>query len=355
VDVVTLASEFPNDNRALHRGVIWVCLEPTGNAQAERVRPSERRSTPASELASHDEIASSGSREPCVRAPEASAAAHDSLAPPEDDQVDDVAGPIVVEELEPVEASVEGEVLGGDIESELALVTSEVVASVEAGAHALALPNVESELVVAEVAAPAPTRIEPARDLVDAERAIPAPAVSEVVLASARERSALDVSEPSCTAVVEVVTPVFEDVVASEHALHDSSTLLPAPDDPFTVFVCTLADVAIGAGSSHVASLLPGLLFDGRLTQPLDAGVADALRAAGIWNGTEVAPRFVSITSAWRAILRGTSDDFDACGTAMLDEWASELLARLLDTPAKAPSLRQELRSRGVAAFGLAA
>ncbi|MBN9164395.1 MAG: hypothetical protein J0I07_25755, partial [Myxococcales bacterium] len=36
-------------------------------------------------------------------------------------------------------------------------------------------------------------------------------------------------------------------------------------------------------------------------------------------------------------------------------EWAADLLARLLAAPAKAPSLRQELRSRGVAAFGLAA
>ena len=58
-------------------------------------------------------------------------------------------------------------------------------------------------------------------------------------------------------------------------------------------------------------------------------------------------------TRAWRAILRGTSDDFTACGGAMLDEWAAGILARLLGAPAREPVLRRELRARGVAAFGL--
>jgi hypothetical protein len=37
----------------------------------------------------------------------------------------------------------------------------------------------------------------------------------------------------------------------------------------------------------------------------------------------------------------------------MLDEWASDLLAKLLNEPSKTSTLRQALRSRGVAAFGL--
>jgi hypothetical protein len=57
--------------------------------------------------------------------------------------------------------------------------------------------------------------------------------------------------------------------------------------------------------------------------------------------------------AAWRAILDGTSDDLSACGGATLDEWASELLARLLGDPSRAGALRRELRARGVAAFGL--
>jgi hypothetical protein len=60
-----------------------------------------------------------------------------------------------------------------------------------------------------------------------------------------------------------------------------------------------------------------------------------------------------SIAIAWRAILRGESDDFAACGAKSLDEWAAEALARFLDAPAKVATFRRELRARGVAAFGL--
>jgi len=275
VDVVSLASEFPNDNPALHRGVIWVCTEPTGGARPER-----------------PQLGSAGA--PTALAP----AKHDSLAPPED-ELDDAADPILVEELEPIEASVEGDVRA------------------------------------------AADDLEPVRPVA------PAPAHSEVVLAGSR------VHEDDGP-VTETVTPVFDEVVARE-VPSETTSLPPAPDDPFTMFVCTLADVAIGAGSPHIASLLPGLLFDGRLPQPIDGGAAEALRSAGLWDGSEVSPAFVAVTAAWRSILRGTSDDFDACGAAMLDEWAADLLARLLEAPARAPLLRQELRSRGVAAFGLAA
>jgi hypothetical protein len=62
---------------------------------------------------------------------------------------------------------------------------------------------------------------------------------------------------------------------------------------------------------------------------------------------------FTSVTSAWRAILRGTSDDLAACGTAMLDEWAADVLARLIGELGRTAQLRRELRDRGVAAFGL--
>ena len=38
-----------------------------------------------------------------------------------------------------------------------------------------------------------------------------------------------------------------------------------------------------------------------------------------------------------------------------LDEWSADLLARMMGAPSKAATLRRELRSHGVAAFGLAA
>jgi hypothetical protein len=56
---------------------------------------------------------------------------------------------------------------------------------------------------------------------------------------------------------------------------------------------------------------------------------------------------------AWAAILRGTSEDWDAIGGSMLDEWAADTLARM--TGGDAQVLKRELRARGIAAFGLAA
>src|SRR4030095_16372007 len=51
--------------------------------------------------------------------------------------------------------------------------------------------------------------------------------------------------------------PTFEEIPPPDPP-RDSTVLPPAPDDPFTVLVCMLADVAIAAGSPHVAALLPG-------------------------------------------------------------------------------------------------
>ncbi len=401
--MVKLASEFPNDNPALHRGAIWVCAELTGRAQPERACSSEPPRTPsvpatdpaaAEVAASPDErareaidaapyVAASMVEEseidvaapldqpageaieepPLVAAPADVIAApvapvvsqYDSLAPPEDDEEDAGSEPIVVEELEPIEANVEG------MTAEDAAVAMSAERVVVEAAAAMTIPAIVDAASIDALAAGTvdvgnavediePVALEAVADVLDEPSCEPPPpAVSEVVLAARRHDVQVD------AVAVGAATPVFEEVAANDVSVHDSSVLPPAPDDPFTVLVCTLADVAIGAGSPHVAALLPGLLFDGRLPEILDADAADALRESGLWDGARVAPEFVAVTSAWCAILRGTSDDFDACGSSMLDEWAADLLARLLAAPAKAPSLRQELRSRGVAAFGLAA
>jgi hypothetical protein len=133
----------------------------------------------------------------------------------------------------------------------------------------------------------------------------------------------------------------------------DEPALAPVPDDPFTALLCALAEVAVRVGSPDAAAILPALLMDGRLEHPLPEGAAEALAEAGIIEGGVVAEPFVRTTRAWRAILRGSSEGFDVCGTAMLDEWAADLLARLLGSPARAHLLRRELRARGVAAFGV--
>jgi hypothetical protein len=151
-------------------------------------------------------------------------------------------------------------------------------------------------------------------------------------------------------AEVEGVTPVFDSIPPPSSV---DTSVPPPPGDPFISLVCVLADVAIGAGALDVAAMLPGLLIDARLPEVVDEGMGAALQDGGISDAVGVVSTFTATAEAWRGILRGTSDDFSACGGAMLDEWAADLLARLLGAPARAPVIRQELRSRGVAAFGL--
>lgn len=267
----TLAAEFPNDNPALHCGVTWVCRDVTGPPAAER----------ASAVARYD-----------MDHPPAMI---EELAPPteRDAAPEHEEAPIVVEELEPVEACVEGVDEVGRGVGQVGQVAQE---------EALFATARISEVVLVGT-----------RSTLDDERE-PAPA-----LVSSREEDD------------------------------------PCEEDPFAVLVAKLVDVALGAGAVEAAAVLPELLEDGVIASRTGRTALEALTKAGLWTGTEVAPPLLSVARAWRDILRGASDDFDACGGAPLDEWASELLAKLLGDVAKAPRLRQELRSRGVAAFGLAA
>jgi hypothetical protein len=199
--------------------------------------------------------------------------------------------------------------------------------------------------------------------------AIPEARISGIVGLGETSRDELDEDEPIVvedlppldeSATLEGLAPVLElDLTAlaapAPVAPAPSTTIAPPPpDDPWVVFVATLADVAIGAGSPHVASVLPGLLVEGLLPS-LPADVMKALAEANVVRDDAVAPAFLARTRAWIGILRGTSDDFDACGTAMLDEWGADLLARLLGQPSRAEALKRDLRARGIAAFGLAA
>jgi hypothetical protein len=79
-----------------------------------------------------------------------------------------------------------------------------------------------------------------------------------------------------------------------------------------------------------------------------EGGTVEALSA--LLESTEAAT-----AAAWRAVLRGEVDDISTCGSAMLDEWAADVVARAIGAPGRAAQLRRELRARGVCAFGLIA
>jgi hypothetical protein len=162
-----------------------------------------------------------------------------------------------------------------------------------------------------------------------------------------------DDAEDGDEIVVEDLPPLDETASVEGAAVAESIALPAASDDPFTVLLGSLVDVALGAGSPHVASVLPALLLEARLEPGLAADVTKALTEANIASQDALTPAFIAQMQAWRAILLGTSDDFGACGPAMLDEWAADLVARLLGAPSRAAQLRRELRDHGVAAFGL--
>jgi hypothetical protein len=298
VDVVSLAAEFPNDNPELHRGVSWVCLDVTGLPVAI---PSEPEPEPMAVVVVEPEIIEAVT---AVEPEPASMSVAELLAPPQPEAIEAIeAEPAVIDEPPVPEPRISGIVARGavhDLDDE---------------------DDDAAEIVVEEM-----------------------PPLDE---SASVEGAPIMAARPSGTLVETIET--FATVAAVETA----TSLPPASDDPFTVLVSTLADVAIGAGSPYVASLLPGLLLEGRLDHAMPADATVALAEADIARGTEVTATFIGQTRAWRALLAGTSDDFAACGNAMLDEWAAELLARLLGATAKATALRRELRSRGVAAFGL--
>lgn len=137
---------------------------------------------------------------------------------------------------------------------------------------------------------------------------------------------------------------------------------VPAPatstaDDPFYLFARIVGDVALAAGDARLAAALPTLLYEGEVKVALLGD--DVALSLAKENMVTVAGDMVRLqercrqaADVWRAMLRGEAADFSACAV-MLDEWASDVLARALRAPARVSQLRQELRLRGVAAFGL--
>jgi hypothetical protein len=115
-------------------------------------------------------------------------------------------------------------------------------------------------------------------------------------------------------------------------------SMVDGPADPFATLVSLVEDVARTAGADDGAmATLARLLGRGRLEDSDDAS-SRAMRAQAL---------------AWQGILRSESDDFGACGGAMLDEWCGALIATVIGRTARADVLKRELRRRGVAAFGL--
>jgi hypothetical protein len=159
--------------------------------------------------------------------------------------------------------------------------------------------------------------------------------------------------EPPAEDMASLEEPPAEDMASLEEP--------PAPDDPFAVLLRVVDEVARAAGCGEetivcVRALLGATRLD---TNALAGATCEGLVAAGMLEraggGLVRAPGFARQVAGWQGVLRGESEDFGACGAAMLDEWCANVIARAMGNPSRTEGFRRELRRRGVAAFGLVA
>ncbi len=120
--------------------------------------------------------------------------------------------------------------------------------------------------------------------------------------------------------------------------------------DPFRTLVSVLASVAERYGGAASSIVVTRLLEGDACPDAPQALVDGGLVEAGEGTFRE---GFARQRRAWSAVLRGESDDLEACGGATLDEFATEVVSRALGHPERALEIRKEIRSRGVAAFGI--
>jgi hypothetical protein len=178
---------------------------------------------------------------------------------------------------------------------------------------------------------------------------------------SPRLVAAFDADEGEFGGDIEIVDElVFDGDFVQEGAVLVALPGAPAhSDDPFVVWMQRVEDAVRSAGGG--ADLVRGLSWlvgegpPGSCTLP-DASARALAEGDLVERGSDGLARSERLTravDAWKGILRGESEDFSACGGSSLDEWTSDVAARLLGAPARAAGLRRDLRARGVAAFGL--
>ena len=156
--------------------------------------------------------------------------------------------------------------------------------------------------------------------------------VAEVAAAVAVVEEPLVATEPPTDPAPPVVEAEDEDddieiveELSFEGAIDESPAAPQAPSaDAFALFVAAIEDVARAAGAKDDAMATIAALV-GRAR--LDASASEehkTLRAQAL---------------AWQGILRGESEDFSACGSGMLDEWAAGLVAFVLGNAQRADGL----------------
>jgi hypothetical protein len=153
---------------------------------------------------------------------------------------------------------------------------------------------------------------------------------------------------------------VFDTAPEDEPAAPEAEPASHAPADPFYTLVAAMESSAMALGATpNSIALLRAMLGATRMDTIEPTAALDDLVSAGLVSQSTMgfvrSERLTREVVAWQDILREKSDDFAACGSAALDEWASNLVTRVLGGALRPDAVRRDLRKRGVAAFGLLA
>ncbi len=355
----TECAEFPNDNTELHDGAIWICTRTVGAAIV--VRPDSRAdSAPVEELRA------------------------EALAEPADWL--DEAGPIapaesVVVPIDPPMAtetplSIPVPMSFVDVPTEEGTPSSEAFSALilDSLTNGNSTDNEFSELA-AQIDEPTEelifSALEEAREAV-AEEVPVAPLASGFFAVGSVDTGSDDDEEEGDFVVeeLEALPPILDSEPENEPGVEAPPTpekvseqlcaVVPAQrsdgsseHDPYMILIRAIENVALQKGRLIEAQAARSLLT-GERVEGLSAEKVLALRSADILDDAGRASQKISIVAnGWRLILRGESEDWSAVGASSLDEWAAEILSRLLENWPVGP-LRKDLRDQGVAAFGLA-
>jgi hypothetical protein len=223
-----------------------------------------------------------------------------------------------------------------------------------------------TEPIVLALQAPTPAGIAAPSDVGDVEppaEAEPGVSNDESIVGGGPDNEEAHDSDSEDEAEIEIVDDLVFDDAMLEGPVEDLAPREEAatPDDPFATLVRVVDEVARAAGcGEETVQCVRALLGATRLdADALPGAIGEGLIAAGVLERTEGrlvrAEAFARQVAGWQGVLRGESEDFGACGAAMLDEWCANVIARAMGNASRAEGLRRELRRRGVAAFGLVA
>jgi hypothetical protein len=317
-------SEFPNDNPALHRGVIWYCAT---------VGAASSCNLPVAALSSG--VLAIGCAQPIDDD------ATDELSPEaaEWDAPDDESSILSAGDQDLAACSNELDASDGDTNSEAgSYASSETESTTDSEAQSATDSEIQSA-TDSEIERDTDTETESDTD-------------SETQNATENDTSDTDIATSEAIEIVDELTFDDDDV--------DEGSASATKVDPFLDLADMMENAARAAGANDDdQALLRALLGLARTASVApDPDVQKRLDPQLAVQGPNGLVRAETLTRqvlAWQGILRGESEDYAACGSATLDEWAADLIARVLGSAARAASIRRDLRSRGVAAFGLIA